>query len=189
MANKQFYYQRTKISDEFINSNRLDFLIPLVKNKKVLHIGFVDWPITDVNASLHLVLAQHCKIIDGFDVNSDHAENLRVPNGDIFYSWSDIPDDYDIILVPEVIEHVDSLSSFLNQISSKKGTIIITAPDAFLLQKRTEYTNGDFVEIVHPDHNCYFTPFTLKNCIEKYTNRSVTSLYWIHSQSVAAICE
>jgi hypothetical protein len=189
MANKQFYYQRTKISDQYIHSGRLNLLIPLVKNKKVLHIGFVDWPITDVNSSLHLTLSEHCERIDGFDVNIKDAENLRVANGDIFYSWDDVPDDYDVILIPEVIEHVDNVSLFLKQVSSKKGMLIITAPDAFLLQKRTEYINGEFVEIVHPDHNCYYTPFTLKNCIEKYTDRKVKELYWIQSQSVAAICE
>jgi hypothetical protein len=189
MANKQFYHQSTPIDNSFKDSSRLDLLIPLLKDKNVLHIGFVDWPITDVNKSLHLTLSKYCKRIDGHDVNFEHAENLRVENGDIFYTWEEIPNNYDVILIPEVLEHVDNVAEFLKKVNTKQGTLIITTPDAFLLQKRSEYVDGNFVEIVHPDHNCYYTPFTLKNTIEKYTDRKVEKLYWVQSQSVVAICK
>jgi len=186
---KKYYVQETVVNDSLKNSNRLEFLVPLIKNKKVLHVGFVDWPITDVNASLHIELSKHAEIIDGIDANMEHAEKLRVSNGEIYYDWNKIPNNYDIILIPEVLEHVGNVQEFLKLVDSKKGTLIFTTPDAFLLQVRTEYVNGTFLEVVHPDHNCYYTPFTLKNTIEKYTSRKVESLHWIHSQSVAAICK
>ena len=34
----------------------------------------------------------------------------------------------------------------------------------------------EFVEIVHPDHNCWYSPYTLKNQIEKYSNLKVTKV-------------
>jgi hypothetical protein len=185
---KKYYVQETTVNDVFKHSDRLEFLIPLIKDKIVLHVGFVDWPVTDVNASLHIELSKHAKQIDGIDANMDHAEKLRVANGEIYYNWHNVPNNYDVILIPEVLEHVGNVQEFLNLVDSKKGTLIFTTPDAFLLQVRTEYINGNFLEVVHPDHNCYYTPFTLKNTIEKYTSRKVESLHWIHSQSVAAIC-
>lgn len=186
---KEYYVQRTVISDKFKNSNRLDLLIPLVQGKRVLHVGFVDWPITNINNNLHLTLAPHCLRLDGIDINADKAEELRVSNGNNFSNWTSVPNDYDIILVPEVIEHVGNVEDFLKLVTSRKGVLVITAPDATLIQGHFEYINGELLEAVHPDHNCHYSPYTLKNTIEKYSDRKVTEMYWVQNQSVVAICK
>lgn len=186
---KSFFVQKEIVDKTFIKSSRETFLEPYVTGKKVLHIGFVDWPITDINSNLHISLSPLCHRLDGFDINFEHAEELRVPNGDLYNVWDHLPNDYDVIIIPEVIEHVGNVEEFLKSVSLKNGILIITAPDAYLLKNEWEETDDRFLEAVHPDHNCYYTPFTLKNTIEKYTDRKVSSLHWINKRSIAAICK
>lgn len=185
---KNFYVQKLMVDKTFLNSKRIEFFKKFITDKKVLHVGFVDWPITSTKNNLHLEIAPMCQRLDGIDPNYKKDLNLDVPNGKIYISWNDIPNDYDIILVPEVIEHVGNVEDFLKLISSRNGKLIITAPDAFLLHHHFESTDV-FLEAVHPDHNFWFTPYTLKNIIDKYSDKKVQSLHWIQNQSIAAICE
>lgn len=183
---KDYFVQKTSVSTEF--KSRVDLFVKFIQGKKVLHVGFVDWPITDPNSSLHLTLKDYCARLDGYDVNTQGAEFLRIPNGDIYHDWDRVPDDYDVILVPEVIEHVPDVRTFVQQICSKQGMVIITAPCAFQLQHHFE-NGAEFLEAVHPDHNCYYSPYTLRNVIEKYSDRKVSSMYWVNRQSIVGICQ
>jgi hypothetical protein len=171
------------------HSSRLGFFQPLLMGKKVLHVGFVDWPKKiSADKTLHLVIAPWCARLDGIDANVEQAEKLRVPNGDIFSDWDQVPNDYDVILVPEVIEHVDNVADFFGTLNNYTGMLIVTAPDAYLLQKNFEETADGFSELVHADHNCWYSPYTLKNTINKFSNKKVSSLYWLDNSSIAAIC-
>lgn len=184
---KDFFIQQLDVNKTFQNRSRQDFFLPYIKDNKVLHVGFVDWPITKVENSLHLWISSHAKIVDGIDVNKDAAEKLRVKNGEIFFDWSSLKDEYDVILVPEVLEHVDNIKEFFQILNKFSGTLIITVPDAYMLQRHFEETTS-FIEVVHPDHNCYFSPYTLKNIIGKYSNKKLVSLHWLQNHSIAAIC-
>jgi len=185
---KSYYVQKVSVDKTFLNLKRIDFFKKFIQNKKVLHVGFVDWPVTNLKNNLHLRISPECQRLDGIDPNYTKDLNLDVPNGKIYLSWDDVPNDYDVILVPEVIEHVGNVEDFLKLVSSKNGKLIITAPDAFLLQHHFQSSN-EFLEAVHPDHNCWFTPYTLKNVIDKYSEKKVKSLHWIQNQSIAAVCE
>jgi hypothetical protein len=154
-------------------------------------VGFVDYPITKPKKNLHLRIAAECSRIDGIDPNASEEIKLilSVPNGNIYDSWNDVPNDYDVIIVPEVIEHVDNIALFLQQLDKVKGKLIITAPCAYKLSKNFREENGLYIETVHPDHNCWYTPYTLKNVINKYSlTRQVTSMHWVVG-SIVAICD
>ena len=186
------YFTQTVVVDTtFQETTRLDFLKSLVKNLTVLHVGFVDYPITKPKKNLHLRIAAECSRIDGIDPNASEEIKLilSVPNGNIYDSWNDVPNDYDVIIVPEVIEHVDNIALFLQQLDKVKGKLIITAPCAYKLSKNFREENGLYIETVHPDHNCWYTPYTLKNVINKYSlTRQVTSMHWVVG-SIVAICD
>ena len=186
----KYFVQNISVQDDN-QMGKLNFFLRYVKDKKVLHIGFVDHPITNLNNNLHLNLAPYCARLDGYDINYKFEKELAVGNGNNYNNWDDVPDDYDLILVPEVIEHVDNVELFLKQITKKRGTFIITAPDAFMHSNRYMATNqhGDALEVVHPDHNCYYSPYTLKNVITKYSEKNIKSLHRIWYHSIAAICE
>lgn len=186
-----YFTQSVKIDESSINVSRHDFIKQIVEDKKVLHIGFADYPITKPKKNLHLYIASVCQRLDGIDPNLDEINKkiLTVVNGTIFQNWDNVPNDYDIILVPEVIEHVDNVASFLQHLDNYQGTLIITAPCAYLLKNNFRKENDDFIEIVHPDHNCWYSPYTLKNVINKYSkSRQVRSLHWT-STSIVAVCE
>lgn len=188
--------QRLTVDQTYKDQDRLVFFRPYVENKKVLHVGFVDWPITRTHKNLHLNIAPWCRRLDGIDIHAEKAQHLQVPNGDLYSHWSSVPNDYDTILVPEVIEHVDNIQQFFQTLNQYHGTLIITAPDAFLLyhsnfnvvKHKLTQDPSEFVEIVHPDHNCWYSPYTLKNTIDKFSNKKVQSLHWVMNQSIAAVC-
>lgn len=186
------FTQITTIDQEFRNGDRIEFFKKYVTDKKVLHVGFVDYPITKPKKNLHLRLHSFCKVLDGVDPNlNEELENiLRVPNGRMFKSWSDVPDDYDVILVPEVLEHIINPGEFLEMIDKFKGTVIITTPDAYVLYHHfKELDETTFEERVHPDHKCWYSPYTLKNTIESSCkNKKVQSLHWLQGHSICAVC-
>jgi len=186
------YFTQTMVVDSSLQDvSRLDFLTPLVADLKVLHVGFVDYPITKSKKNLHLRIAPACKRIDGIDPNAtDEIKSvLSVPNGNIYDSWNDVPNDYDVIIVPEVIEHVDNVALFLQQLDQVKGKLIITAPCAYKLSGNFREETELYIETVHPDHNCWYTPYTLKNVINKYSKtRQVTSMHWAVG-SIVAVCD
>jgi len=181
--------QKVAVDKTWRHTNRLEFLQPWLQDKQVLHVGFVDWPKTRVAKNLHLCIAPWCKRLDGIDPNADKAELLRVPNGELYTQWEQVSDIYDIILVPEVIEHVDNVADFFSCLNRYAGTLIITAPDVYLLQHHFRETENGFEELVHPDHNCWYSPYTLMNTINKFSRRKVSSLHWVGAQSIVAICQ
>ncbi|MGF6904349.1 hypothetical protein P3T22_005638 [Paraburkholderia sp. GAS348] len=92
---------------------------------------------------------------------------------------------------PEVIEHVGNVATFLEQIDRIDfGTVVITVPDAVQCYPRHfDFADRDdtFVEIVHPDHNYWFTPYTLLNVVRKYTSWHVRGMYFFNNISLLMI--
>jgi len=189
--NQNYFRQVVDLDLSFNKCDRFNFFESFLKNKKVLHIGCVDYPITDVHNNLHLKLSKICNHIDGFDINIDEeiSKIIHVSNGNLYSKFEDIKkNNYDYVIVPEVIEHVDNIKDFLQSIDQLNGDIIITAPDIFAFKKdQFVLIDDQFIEIIHPDHNCWFSPYTLKNVLIKYLKKKkIFKLYRIRG-SVAAV--
>lgn len=71
-------------------------------------------------------------------------------------------------MIPEVIEHLSNLGLFLDNLYSCNfdGDILISAPNSFSY-RITEYLS-QAVELVHPDHNYYFSLTTLTTILNKH---------------------
>ena len=187
-----YFVQKVSVGRELIGRSRLDVFAQLCKGRRVLHMGCADWPITDPTTSLHLALEPHCGRLDGFDI---HAEALAAlaphAKGRLFSRLDELVDEYDLILVPEVLEHVPDVAGFLAQLNSLKAPhIVITVPDAMQCHQR----HFDFVaatetvvEVVHPDHNCWYTPYTFSNVIAKYTGWHIDGLWFFNGISLLAV--
>ena len=92
--------------------------------------------------------------------------------------------------MPETIEHVDNIADFLTNLDKVNASIfIITGPNCFANKYMTRNYEEDniFNEFVHPDHNCWFSPYTLKNVIKKYTNLKISSTHLLNEDSMVAI--
>lgn len=187
-----YFVQKIQVGQELAQRSRLDVFSALCAGRRVLHVGCSDWPITDPSRSLHVALDAKCVQLDGFDVHPEAFASLQPHvKGEFFSNWSDVTGSYDLLLVPEVIEHVGDVEGFLKQLDAVDAPhIVLTAPDAYQCFKRHFEYQGDtetFVEIVHPDHNCWYTAYTLTNVIRKYTNWTVDGVWFFNGISLLAI--
>lgn len=162
--------------------DRVPFFEELVKGKTVLHLGCNDWPIFNPKYNLHIKLAKHADVIHGFDIDLGGIEELKKHvNQPYFSNFNQLKNNqYDICLVPETIEHVDNVRDFLEGLSTVDAKLFyITAPNCFSKNhiERNFYGQDEFIEVNHPDHNCWYSPYTLKNQIEKYSNLKVENVF------------
>lgn len=184
-----YFVQRVQVGRELVGRSRLDVFAPMCAGRRVLHMGCADWPITDPKNSLHLALEPHCAKLDGFDIQAEALAGLAPHvKGRLYSRLEDVTDEYDLILVPEVMEHVPDVEGFLRQLHALKAPhIVITVPDAYQChQRHFEYVAGSetFVEVVHPDHNCWYTPYTLSNVIAKYTPWQIDGIWFFNGISL-----
>jgi mannosyltransferase OCH1-like enzyme len=184
-----YFVQHVKVSSDVINHSRIDVFKKLCAGRRVLHVGCADWPIENPNTSLHLALEPVCAKLDGFDI---HAEALAAlapyTKGQLFSQFQDLTAEYDLILVPEVMEHVADVEDFLAQLHSLNATsFAITVPDAYQCNMRHfdyQKYSETFTEIVHPDHNCWYSPFTFTNVVKKYTPWTIEGMWFFNSMSL-----
>ena len=52
-------------------------------------------------------------------------------------------------------------------LTTKKTEIMVTAPNAFCNTwiKENSFSGNEYRELVHPDHKCWFSPYTLANTV------------------------
>ena len=173
--------------------DRFDFFEKICTDKDVLHFGCTDWPIFEPSYNLHIKLAKVAKNIHGFDIDQEGINNLKkYVDQDYFTEFQQVQNKkYDVCIVPETIEHVDNVRVFLEGLSTVNADVFyITAPNCFSKKHmdRNFYGKDYFVEVVHPDHNCWYSPFTLKNQIEKYSNLKVKKVYLLQDDTMVC-CE
>lgn len=157
------------------------FLTSYSTNKAVLHVGCVDWPVFDPNNNLHLTIASVTDTLDCLDpdIKGLHELKQHYTKGFYFPSTKVIPRNrtYELVIVPEVIEHVTNIQLFLASLDEINfHEIIITGPfprpDLFVQHSETLYT-----ETVHPDHKIWVSPYTLVNMVEQYTDWTLANVY------------
>jgi hypothetical protein len=89
------------------------------------------------------------------------------------------------------MEHVPDVAGFLGQLDAVKAPhVLITVPDAYQCMRRYFDYLGEsetFVEVVHPDHNCWYTPYTFSNVLKKYTDWTLDGLWFFNRISLLAI--
>ena len=187
-----YFVQRVEISNEIAELNRLELFLNICRGKRVLHVGCADWPITDPATSLHLALESVCAKLDGVDPHVEALDQLApYCSGRLFSRIEDATDSYDVVLVPEVLEHVPNVSEFLAALQNvDSSTFFISVPDAFQCRGgHFDYLDGaeTFVEVVHPDHNAWYTPYTFTNTLRKYSMLNIEKLWFFNRISILAL--
>lgn len=160
--------------------DRILLLKQLLSGKSVLHIGCCDHlPLIDEkikkNKWLQKILDDSCRYVTGVDINKeavDYINEHKLSKNPVYCaditdkSFSKIvpKDNFDFVLLGEILEHVDNPVDFLKCMKRRmdeygfEGRYIITVPNAFCLQKGI-YRKG--TEFVNSDHKFWFTPYTL----------------------------
>jgi len=68
--------------------------------------------------------------------------------------------------------------------------VLISVPDAFQCRARHfDYVTDSqtFVEVVHPDHNVWYTPYTFANTIKKYSAFNIEQMWFFNRISLLAL--
>ena len=176
---------------ETLAQSREQVFKPFCEGSKVLHVGCTDYPFDGING-LHASLEAFCEV-DGVDEDRSGIDRFKEHfNGKFFYSLEDVDEVYDLILVPEVLEHVDNAGSFLSQINKLSSTrLIVTVPDCFscFQYNHFEFFENTYFEAVHPDHVAWYSPHTLKNIIERNTDYKCTEFYRMNGRSIMTVAE
>lgn len=187
-----YFLQRVPVSAELAQMGRLDVLRGLCAGQRVLHVGCADWPITDPRTSLHVALEPHCAQLDGLDPHGEALDALRPHvKGELFTDFAQATGRYDVVLVPEVMEHVSDVAGFLGQIEAVDAALfLISVPDAFQCRARHfdyQAETGTFLEGVHPDHNVWYTPYTFANTLRKYSGLELQRMWFFNRISLLAL--
>lgn len=187
-----YFLQKVAVSAEVADLSRVQVFQNLCQGKRVLHVGCADWPITDLNASLHLALQPHCAVLDGVDLHVEALDMLRPHvTGELFSDISQANGQYDVVIVPEVMEHVANVEAFLAELEAINASCwFISVPDAFQCRAAHFDYNRDtetFYEAVHPDHNVWYTPYTFANTIQKYSNFQMHKMWFFNRISLLTL--
>jgi hypothetical protein len=163
--------------------NRDKFLTELVNQSKIIHVGCVDH-LEIIEAKIkagtwmHRILmncTQRCLGIDinpiGIDYIQKHFQISDVVCGDL--TTQRIPeienDQWDFILLPEVLEHTPNPVNFLNSIRVNYANcikkIIITVPNVFAYPEYKMASKN--IELINTDHRYWFSPYTLLKVINE----------------------
>lgn len=161
-------------------TDRKKFTVDFCRGKKVLHIGCVDAGMTALRRSekyfLHDLIAEVATELIGVDIVDEGLELLRESGHEVYRLNIETDGDLlkqlaaraDIIVMPEVIEHLCNPGLALDNLAAAgfSGDILITTPNAF--SYRANQTIAAGVELIHPDHNYWFSPTTLKTILGKH---------------------
>ena len=161
---------------------RDEYLINISKNKKIIHLGFVDHlPLIDEKIAngnwLHEKLTNNSKLCYGIDINKRGIEYIQKKyKYKNLYAMDIISDDipekilkinFDYILVPDVIEHIGNPVNFLNALRTRfqgnTNIIVITTPNAFRLNNFINTLKNK--ECINTDHRFWFTPYTISKIV------------------------
>ncbi len=161
---------------------RQEFLVGYCEGKRVLHVGCVDSGLLleryEENQHLHQRLATTCSQLWGVDIDSGGIEFLRsrgfqnLVAGDITdpATLGSLPlTSFDVVLISEVVEHLENPGLFLRALRSALADtaveIVVTVPNAFRLATLGQMLTNR--ELVHPDHNFWFSYRTLLTLLKK----------------------
>ncbi len=161
---------------------RQDFVIHYATHKRVLHLGCADQGLSQAKLErgefLHERLNAVCTSLWGIDIDDEGINWMRSHGWQNIFT-SDLEDlsavhpfltePFDLILLTEVIEHLDSPGKFLTSIRpffQSHTELLITTPNATSLSNLLQVFGGQ--EQVHPDHNYWFSLATLQNLLQKF---------------------
>lgn len=157
------------------NINRVDYLLDICSGKRVLHVGFSDYPYTQQKIKsgnlLHLELKKVTKDLLGLDNDKASLDLYRsitsdtqVIEGDIMNGQlgDSLPRNFEIVLLGEILEHLknphQAVENLHNNFSA--GTIlVVTTPNYSSLGYFSAALHN--TEMIHPDHYWYFSPITV----------------------------
>jgi hypothetical protein len=161
-----------------------DVIVKVCAGKSVLDVGCIgqDRDFTSDNW-LHNKVKKVASHTDGVDVLLHEITALK-QKGYSMYSVDELrktKNRYDIVLIADVVEHVDDPVNFLKIYSSflsENGLMVITTPNS---NRANNFVNILFNNnySVNPEHTCWFCPRTFSEVASR-AELTVNEFFWGH---------
>lgn len=161
--------------------DRDEFLVDAARGRRTVHVGFTDDGVRSLvqrdGTWLHARLAAVAGSLVGVDIDDAGVEEARYQGYEAYRADCCDPAELDqlgiepaeLLVAGEVIEHVDSVGSFLDGLAklvAPGGKMILTTPNACRLTNVVASLAG--IEVVHPDHVAWYSWYTLRNVLERH---------------------
>ncbi len=163
-----------------------------LRGRRVVHLGFADARCAafqeEHDAWLHATLADVASELVGLDLDVEgveaarragfdaHAVDCRDPRAVAGLGLAPA----DVVIVGELIEHLDDPGSMLEAVKSlvaEGGTIVITTPNGHGLFNVCAAAAGR--ELNHPDHVALYSWFTLFNLLDRHGWAAVETAVYV----------
>lgn len=162
-------------------------ILTYCENKKVMDVGCVGQDkFFQSSEWLHKKIVQKSSYTLGVDVNMQWKKDF-LENGYNLISVDELQnlsEKFDIITMGDVIEHVNDVSSFLNQYAihlNIGGKMVITTPNPFSIRQFfTVFLYGH--PSVNPEHTSWLDPITLTEVFDR-NGFKVEDFCWLHEYS------
>lgn len=169
---------------------REPYILNKCAGKRVLDLGFIDsgWTPERIAAGnlLHLWIRKTASLLVGVDLD-DSFRHLLPPDSENYrLLFGNVEDetvmkalrafDFDVVVAAEILEHVDNPGLFLRSVKGvmKPGaSLVLSVPNGLRHQNAAYVAQG--IEMVHPDHNYWYSPTTIQTLLTK-NGFHVTSL-------------
>lgn len=164
-----------QLGEDMLYKDKLDWIIPFVKGRKVLDLGCIRHTLDETEKShwLHGIIRNEAKSVLGVDYLQDAVDKLRERGYKVVCAnveTMDLGDTFDVIVAGDLIEHLNNFGMFLERVSAHladDGMAVITTPNPVNLLR--------FVSILargeagaNPEHTCWFTEQVIKQLVDRY---------------------
>ena len=123
----------------------------------------------------------------GVDYENDHLDYARKNQINVSSSLEDIHEEFDIIVLSHVLEHLISFDDILykcKKLLSKEGIIYVEVPSIESITKHYDYNILNFMHIAHVTHftkNTFINFINLKGFEIKYINSGIHAIIKPHN--------
>jgi 2-polyprenyl-3-methyl-5-hydroxy-6-metoxy-1,4-benzoquinol methylase len=179
--------------------DRFAYLRDVTRNRRVVHVGFVDAGCQELNeqsgAWLHEHLAATASELVGLDLDEAGVADATTRGYEAYAV--DCRDGHavralglapaDVVVAGEVIEHLDDPGRFLDGLHSlvaPGGLLVVTTPNAAGLVNAVALLGN--VEVNHPDHIALYTCTTLDTMLRRHGWEPVEHAVYLQQVKSAA---
>lgn len=164
-------------ADPVVSTNRKAYVVERCRGKKVLHVGCVDAGLTESRLAsdkfLHTQIQAVASRVWGVDVDAEGLDVMRRHGiADLFHADGEsldsleLDDKPDLIVACEILEHLPNPGRFLDALKHYQCEVLISVPNAYSFRAFRALSTGQ--ELVHEDHNYYFSITSLSTMLRKH---------------------
>ena len=114
-------------------------------------------------------MSDFAKDLHGCDINGIDECKKYFDGGNYYKSIEDAGyHEYDVILAPNVIEHLENPGIMIDRLFEIKFKKLFILVPHYAISNQAQYDGQTFTERIHPDHYCWYSPYTLYKLLSKH---------------------